>query len=114
MNVKKNIYKKSVWDLIRSALLPILFTVVVMGMIVFGLRQTEESSKSEGMRILDESIRRAIVINYAIEGSYPESIAYLEDNYGIHIDRSKYVVHYSIFASNIMPDMSVIDYTGDR
>ena len=114
MKAKKNIYKKNLWDILRSALLPILFTLIVMGMIVFGLRQTEESSKSEGMRVLDESIRRAIVINYAIEGSYPESIAYLEDNYGIHIDRSKYVVHYSIFASNIMPDMSVIDYAGNR
>ena len=114
MKARKNIYRKNAWDILRSALLPILFTVVVMGMIVFGLRQTEESSKSEGKRILDESIRRAIVINYAIEGSYPESVTYLEENYGIHIDKSKYLVHYRIFASNIMPDMSVIEFAGNR
>ena len=114
MRSKKNIFRKSAGDILRSALLPIIFTVLMMGMIVYGLRQTEESSRAEGMRILDESIRRAIVVNYAIEGSYPESIAYLEENYGIHIDWSKYVVHYSIFASNIMPDMSVIEFAGNR
>ena len=114
MKAKRNIFKKSVWDFLRSALLPIIFTVVVIGMIVFGLSQTEESSKAEGKRILEESIRRAIVVNYAIEGSYPESIEYLEENYGIHIDKSKYLVHYRVFASNIMPDMSVIEFSGSR
>ena len=114
MKKKKNIFRKSAFDVFRSALLPIVFTLVVMGMIVFGLRQTEESSKSEGLRILDESIRRAVVINYAIEGSYPGSVSDLEDNYRIHIDRTKYLVHYSIFASNIMPDMAVIELAGAR
>jgi len=114
MKRKRNIYRKSVFDILRSALVPIIFTVVVMGMIVFGLRRTEESNKAEGIRILDESIRRAIVINYAIEGNYPQSVSYMEDNYGIYIDRSKYVVHYSIFASNIMPDMAVISLAGTR
>ena len=112
MRKKKNIYRKSAFDILRSALVPIIFTAAVMGMIVFGLRRTEESSKAEGTRILDESIRRTIVINYAIEGSYPESAAYLVENYGIHIDKSKYVVHYNIFASNIMPDVAVIDLDG--
>ena len=114
MRVKKNIFRKNAWDVLRSALLPIIFTVVVLGMIVYGLNQTEESSKSEGKRVLEESIRRAIVVNYAIEGSYPESIEYLEENYGIHIDKSKYLVHYRVFASNIMPDMAVIEFSGNR
>ena len=110
--MKRSIYRKSAGDLFRSALVPILFTVVVIGMIVFGLRQTEQSSKSEGLRILEESIRRAIITNYAVQGSYPESIAQLEENYGIYIDRTKYLVHYSVFASNMMPDMAVIELAG--
>jgi len=112
--MKKHIYRKSALDVLRSALVPIIFTVIVMGMIVFGLQRTEESSRSEGLRVLEESIRRAIVINYAVEGSYPESIAEIEANYGIHVDRTKYYVHYSIFASNIMPDMAVIELVETR
>ena len=105
----RNIYKKGAWDFLRGAIVPVLFTVAVMGMIVFGLRKTEESNKSEGLRILEDSIRRAIVICYAVEGRYPDSIKYIEDNYGILIDHSRYAVHYSIFASNILPDITVID-----
>ena len=105
----KNIYKKSALDFLRSAILPIVFTVIVGAMVVYGLNQTAASSKSEGLRILEDSVRRAVVKCYAVEGSYPENVAYLEDHYGIHIDRTKYVVHYEIFASNIMPDITVIE-----
>ncbi|MCL2125022.1 MAG: hypothetical protein FWH33_03415 [Oscillospiraceae bacterium] len=112
--MKKSIFRKSAGDVIRSVLVPIVFTVVVMGMILFGLRQTEQSSRSEGLRVLEDSIRRAVVISYAVEGQYPESIAYIEKNYGIHVDRAKYVVHYSIFASNIMPDITVIEVAGNQ
>ena len=44
---------------------------------------------------------------YAIEGRYPPSVDYLEENYGILIDRDKYDVFYSGFASNFMPDITV-------
>jgi len=108
-SIKKGIYRKNAWDFLRAAVLPILFTAAVMVMIAGGLRQTEEASSAEGLRILEDSIRRAVVICYAVEGRYPDSIAYIEKNYGIHIDRTRYVVHYSIFASNIMPDITVIE-----
>ena len=76
----KSIYRKSTWDFIRSLLTPILFTAVVIGMIVYGLRRTEESSRAEGLRVLEDSIRRAVVISYTVEGRYPESISVLEEN----------------------------------
>ena len=107
--MRRSIYKKGAGDFIRSAIVPILFTLAMMGMIVYGLRQTEASSKAEGLRILEEGIRRAVVICYAVEGRYPESVAYIEDNYKIHIDRTKYIVHYEIFANNLMPDIVVIE-----
>ena len=33
---------------------------------------------------------------------------YLEENYGIQIDRERYYVFYEGFASNVMPDITVI------
>ena len=93
----------------RSAIVPILFTIAIMCMIVYGLSRTEESSRAEAARILEDSIRRAVVTSYAIEGRYPETIAYIEEHYGVPIDRDKYVVHYEIFASNLMPDIMVIE-----
>ena len=44
----------------------------------------------------------------AIEGRYPPSVEYLEENYGVQIDHDKYNVFYDGFASNIMPEITVI------
>jgi len=107
--MKKSIYRKGIWDVLRSLLLPVLFSLVVMGMIVYGLKQTEASSKAEALRILDDSIRRAVVKCYAIEGMYPESVAYIREHYHIHIDEDRFIVHYDVFAANIMPDIMVIE-----
>jgi len=107
--MKRGVFKKSSWDIIRSGVTPLLFTAIVLVLISFGLRQVEISGKSEGKRILEESIYRAVAKCYALEGHYPDTITYIEDHYSIHIDRTKYVVHYEIFASNILPDISVIE-----
>ena len=106
---KRSIYKKGVLDILRSLLIPILLTIAVMGMIIYGLQQTEASSRAEGLRILEDSIRRAVVTAYSVEGRYPDTITHIEEQYGIHIDRSRYLVHYSVFASNIMPNIAVFE-----
>jgi len=107
--MKRSIFKKSAVDILRYAIAPVIFTLVMMGLIMYGLRQAEESSRAEALRILDSSIRRAVVMCYAIEGQYPESIAYIEEHYQVSINWDKYIVHYSIFASNLMPDIMVIE-----
>lgn len=107
--MKKNVFKKTALSGLRAYIIPIVFTVAMIAMIVYGLSETERSSKSEGIRVLEESIRRAAVTCYAIEGSYPSDISYIEENYGVHIDRSKYAVYYVIFASNLLPDISVVE-----
>ena len=105
----KNIYRKNAWDFLRSAVLPVAFTAAVVLLVASGLRSADEASSAEGLRILEDSIRRAVVVCYAIEGRYPDSISYIETNYGIYIDNTKYVVRYNIFASNIMPDITVLE-----
>ena len=107
--MRKSIYKKSTWDVLRSAILPVAFTMAIIGMIIYGLSQTEISGRAEAVRILEDSIRRAVVMSYAVEGRYPDTVAYIEDRYGVFIDRDKFVVHYMVFASNLMPDIMVIE-----
>ena len=57
---------------------------------------------------LRKAITRACIQCYAIEGRYPPGVEYLEENYGIQIDHDKYNVFYDGFASNIMPEITVI------
>ena len=93
----------------RSAALPVLFTLAVVGLIATGLSQTSDSSRAEGLRVLEESILRATVKCYAIEGRYPDNVSYIEKNYGVRVDRTKYAVHYEIIASNLFPEITVIE-----
>lgn len=103
-----SIYRKSGFDFLLGAILPVLFTAIIIVMVFLGLRQTSASSNDEGLRILEDSLRRAVVMNYAIEGRFPESVEYLEQRFGLYVDRTRYVVHYRIFASNILPEITVI------
>ena len=68
-----------------------------------------KGTDAEGKRQLENAIRRAAVNCYAVEGSYPQDIHYLEEHYGIQINHEKYAVFYSIFASNIMPDIDIVE-----
>ena len=49
---------------------------------------------------------------YAAEGIYPPDISYLEEHYGIQIDKDRFAVYYDVFASNLMPDITVIEKQG--
>lgn len=88
-------------------LLSVAVFVCVMALFSFGVMFFSEKSDVRGAETLTDAIRRASVQCYAIEGRYPPSVEYLEENYGILIDREKYDVFYSGFASNIMPDITV-------
>lgn len=83
--------------------------VVVCGAFIYGIRDAGKTGSDEGKRLAEESIRRAVITCYAIEGSYPSSYEYIKKNYGVAIDERKYQVVYSIFASNIMPDITVLE-----
>ncbi|PNV62680.1 hypothetical protein C0033_06510 [Clostridium sp. chh4-2] len=102
--VEKKKEKRSIIGILLSA---VLFAAVLC---IFWLGVSFFSAKADekGADTLRRGISRASVQCYAIEGRYPPSVAYLEENYGIQIDESRYNVFYSGFASNIMPEITVI------
>ncbi len=71
------------------------------------IENIHKANEKEKFEILSDAIKRSAVQCYAIEGFYPPSIEYLEDNYGLVVDHDSYVVSYRVFASNIMPDIEV-------
>ncbi len=83
--------------------------VGVLVILLYGLQSAQVESKEEELRIVKESIIRSIVTCYSIEGSYPADLTHLQENYGLSIDERKYAVQYMVFASNIMPDVTVIE-----
>lgn len=91
------------------ALLPALLVfVLALTIILSGLNTTDRAVDSEGLRTARESIQRAAVTCYSVEGRYPDSWEYLRDHYGLAVDESRYAVHYEVFASNLMPSITVV------
>ena len=89
-------------------LLSSLITLAVLASFFFLTRGLFDRTEDEELRILEDAIRRASVQCYAIEGRYPPSVEYLEEHYGIVVDTDRYAVFYDGFASNLMPDITVI------
>lgn len=69
----------------------------------------EDGKKLEDKESLEEAVRRAAVFCYAVEGIYPSELEYLIDNYGLRIDHDRFVVKYEPIASNLMPDITVLE-----
>ncbi|MBO5778449.1 MAG: hypothetical protein J6R82_02660 [Clostridia bacterium] len=59
---------------------------------------------------LEEALTRAAVACYAIEGAYPPTLEYLVENYDVQINTERFTVKYELYASNLMPDITVLDY----
>jgi len=93
---------------------PVVFTLLIVAMVWFGLRGTEVANRAEGVRILEETLMRVAIHSYAVEGYFPETLDYIIESYGVYVDRTRFLVHYSVFAENILPDIRVFDLTGDE
>lgn len=108
MNRKKE--KASVWlKLIEAAV-----TVLVLIILIMALKNVADSSGDDGRRQLETSIRRSVMACYATEGVYPPDVEYLEERFGLQINREKYIVHYSVFAENLVPDITVIERVEEK
>lgn len=96
----------------KKGVIGILITAAVFTaafvLVLFGISRAGAARDSEALRVTEESLHRAMMSCYAIEGRYPETLDYLTENYGVYINPDKYAVYYDAFASNIMPDITVI------
>lgn len=75
-------------------------------------RPTYESEMRMAATVRD-SVDRALVQCYALEGSYPGDLYYIRDNYGIVMDEQRFLYYYEAFGSNIKPDVIIIPLTVD-
>ena len=88
--------------LLSAAALLLLVGVFAVGALSFAGKAGQKGEES-----LRRAVTRASVQCYAIEGRYPPSVEYLEENYGVRIDRDRYNVFYNGFASNVMPEIVI-------
>ena len=94
--------------IIRDAIIALALSAAAVAIVAVSIQSSNESRKSENLHIIENGVRRAATECYAVEGFYPEDIEYLIENYSLHIDESRCIVHYNPVSSNIMPDIRVI------
>lgn len=85
----------------------IIFVVIVLLVWLLFSRATA-SMDTDGGQTLKTALENSAVLCYSLEGFYPPSLEYLTDNYGVVVDKDHYIVHYDVFAANMMPDIRVV------
>lgn len=87
----------------------VLLILAVLVCFLSAVSRLEHGREAEGKRQLEEALRRTAVSCYASEGFYPPSVDYMVQHYGLQYEESAYRVHYEIFASNLMPEITVVE-----
>lgn len=64
----------------------------------------EQAAQSLRTAVLDAAVQC-----YALEGAYPQSLSYLEENYGVQANHSRFIVSYEAYASNQLPVVAVLE-----
>ncbi len=100
--------KMGLISLLRGLLLP---AAAVAALLCFAtaVNSLDSGRAEEDKRQLEDTLRRSCVACYAAEGVYPPDLDYLRDYYGLQIDEERYTVKYSVFAENLMPDITVLE-----
>ena len=87
----------------------ILLALAVLICFLIAVSRLEQGREEQGRQQLEEALRRTAVACYASEGFYPPNVDYMVQHYGLQYDEDAYRVHYEIFASNLMPDITVVE-----
>lgn len=92
-------------------LVSLLLLAVVIGLFLFGSNALRSTQSDQQKEILSSSVDRSITQCYALEGSYPSSLSYLEEHYGLTYDKDRYYIDYQFIGSNLRPDITIIERT---
>lgn len=97
--------KKKRWPWIVFALGAVL---LIIGLWRLKIPASGQDMEEESIAAMRAAVERSARQCYVVEGAYPPSLEYLEENYGLQINSEDYYIVYDIFASNIPPAVRVV------
>lgn len=85
--------------------------VFVAIVLVFCLAVDKLTSASDDaeLKLVRDAVKNAALTCYAVEGAYPEDLDYLREHYGLGYNEERYMIYYDAFASNVLPDIRVVE-----
>ncbi|MDO4482138.1 MAG: hypothetical protein Q4C14_05355 [Bacillota bacterium] len=102
-SIERLIEKHNAFFLIIAPAAALILIILFLSVIA----DIDSGRQEQAVQNVEESLRRAAAACYACEGIYPPDLDYVVDHYGLEIDEKEYMVRYEVFASNIMPEISV-------
>lgn len=98
---------------IRQKVLAAVAAVAAAIVVLLGVTQlyglVSRDMDEQAAAALRQAVVDAAVQCYAVEGKYPESLDVLENEYGVQINHARFIVTYDVYASNQLPDITVLE-----
>lgn len=91
-------------DLLTCAVFAAVLILFASAFVKLG--SVQEDSENE---MVYTAVKNAALTCYAVEGAYPQELEYLSAHYGLLYDADRFIVVYDAFASNILPDIVVLE-----
>lgn len=98
----------------NNQLFSLLIFVAALLLFNWALSALSARTEQEQRTSLEKALQRSVVRCYAVEGSYPESLQYLQENYGINYDSSRFSVKYEPQGENIFPDIVILEKQAEK
>ena len=90
-------------------------TVVVLLAFVFGVfGNAAEDESEESMQAIKNAVMEKSLQCYCIEGAYPSELSYLEENYGLVVNKTDYYIVYRSVGENLPPQVTVALKNGQK
>ena len=87
--------------------------ILTAAVLFSALHTTPEDMEAQAVSIRETIEERALQC-YVIENAYPESLSYLEEHYGLTVNKEDFKIIYTPFAENLPPDVRVIWRGNDK
>lgn len=85
---------------------------VFAALVIAGCTLVDSISGASGeaeAELVRSAVRSAALTCYAVEGAYPADLNYLSQHYGLRYNEERFIVVYDAFASNVLPDIRVLE-----
>lgn len=92
-----------------TAYLPILLLALILIVFILFSDSFRDSNLKQEKDILQKALDRNITQCYALEGSYPSSLTYLEENYGLIYNKEHFFIDYQYIGGNLRPDVTILE-----
>ena len=91
----------------KTWILWVLLLLLLLGALALIFSDGGKGLDEGSAAAIREAVQRSALQCYAVEGAYPSDLQYLEDNYGLQVNKQDFYVTYDAFASNLPPTVRV-------